>query len=91
MHHTLGSVLTHPNKLHHQGIIDDAKQMRGLPPSRERSNHPGLVVEDDYCIINDKFPKARLHGLVIARDLTLEGPEDLRPIHLPLLQTMQVQ
>lgn len=33
---------------------------------------------DDRCIVvPDKFPKARLHGLVIARDLRLQGPLDL--------------
>lgn len=57
---------------------------------RERGKHPGMVVADEHCIIRDKFPKARLHGLVVARDPVLQGPTELRQHHLPLLQTMQV-
>ena len=59
--------------------------------SRERSKHPGMVIAENYIIIRDKYPKARLHGLVIARDPSLEGPADLRQDHLPLLQQMQVR
>lgn len=44
----------------------------------------------DYVIIHDKYPKAALHGLVIARDLRLAGPMDLTAEHLPLLSTMKV-
>ena len=59
--------------------------------SREASNHPGMQIDQDWVIIHDKFPKARLHSLVIARDPKLQGPDDLRKEHLPLLNAMQVK
>ena len=49
-----------------------------------------MRVYDDCVVINDAYPKARHHGLVIARQQGLGGPADLRPEHLPLLQSMQV-
>ena len=49
-----------------------------------------MVVTEEYVIINDKYPKARLHSLVIARDPALLSPSDLRPQHLPLLLAMKV-
>ena len=36
----------------------------------------------------DKFPKARCHLLVMARDPALERITRLQPTHLPLLQHM---
>ena len=57
---------------------------------REQSSHPGMEISDSFVIILDKFPKARIHGLVIARDLRLEGPADLTNSHLPLLDAMEV-
>ena len=49
-----------------------------------------MEIQKDWIIVYDKFPKARLHGLVIARDPELEGPADLRAEHVPLLIAMQV-
>ena len=49
-----------------------------------------MRIYDDCVVINDAFPKARCHALVIARQEGLEGPADLRPEHLPLLRSMQV-
>ena len=49
-----------------------------------------MILTEQYVIINDKYPKARLHGLVIAREPDLLGPTDLRPEHLPLLAAMKV-
>lgn len=40
-------------------------------------------------LIHDKYPKARIHGLVIARDPALQAATDLRPQHLPLLLHMR--
>ena len=49
-----------------------------------------MQIYDDCVVINDAFPKARCHALVIARQEGLDGPADLRPEHLPLLRSMQV-
>lgn len=49
-----------------------------------------MVVTEQYVVLDDKYPKARLHILVIARDPALLGPADLRPEHLPLLAAMKV-
>ena len=49
-----------------------------------------LDVHAECVLVEDKYPKARRHVLVIARDPQLDGPRDLRRAHLPLLQRMQV-
>ena len=49
-----------------------------------------MQVHDDCVLILDKFPKAKHHALVIAREQGLDGPHLLRKEHLPLLQHMQV-
>ena len=49
-----------------------------------------MQIYDNCVVINDAFPKARCHALVIARQEGLDGPADLRPEHLPLLRSMQV-
>ena len=53
--------------------------------------YPEMQISSDCVVINDAYPKARCHGLVIARTLGLNGPTDLRADHLPLLQAMQVR
>lgn len=58
---------------------------------RERAAHPGMIVSSQFVIIHDKFPKAKLHGLVIARDPALVSPENLTADHLPLLEQMQAR
>lgn len=50
-----------------------------------------MQIASDCVVINDAYPKARCHGLVIARTVGLDGPTDLRAEHLPLLQAMQVR
>ncbi len=49
-----------------------------------------MQVHHDCVLILDKFPKAKHHALVIAREEGLDGPHLLRKEHLPLLQHMQV-
>lgn len=45
---------------------------------------------DEVCVaVHDKYPKSRVHGLVISRDPSLDGIGDLRPKHLPVLQHMR--
>lgn len=44
---------------------------------------------DRVVVIEDKFPKARVHRLVLARDLKLNKVTDLHREHLPLLLEMQ--
>ena len=50
-----------------------------------------MQISGDCVVINDAYPKARCHGLVIARTVGLSCPADLRAEHLPLLQAMQVR
>ncbi len=57
---------------------------------RHTEQYPEMQIYDDCVVINDAFPKARCHALVIARQEGLNGPADLRPEHLPLLSSMQV-
>lgn len=67
---------------------------KGLAPvlcsCRHTEQYPEMQIYDDCVVINDAFPKARCHALVIARQEGLEGPAGLRPEHLPLLRSMQV-
>ena len=45
---------------------------------------------DEQCLlVNDKYPKATRHALVITRTAELDGPRQLRQKHLPLLRHMQ--
>lgn len=44
---------------------------------------------DAVVVVVDKFPKAKVHLLVVARDLTLNKPSELRRAHLPLLRELQ--
>ena len=67
---------------------------KGLAPvlcsCRHIEQYPEMQIYDDCVIIDDAFPKAHCHALVIARQEGLDGPADLRPEHLPLLRSMQV-
>jgi diadenosine tetraphosphate (Ap4A) HIT family hydrolase len=47
------------------------------------------LFNDRVVVIEDKFPKARVHLLVLARDLSLNKATDLRREHLPLLREME--
>ncbi len=73
-------------------LVSTAK--KGLAPvlcsCRHTEQYPEMQIYDDCVVINDAFPKARCHALVIARQEGLNGPADLRPEHLPLLKSMQV-
>ncbi len=45
---------------------------------------------DEQCLlINDKYPKAKRHALVIPRTAELDSPSQLGQKHLPLLRHMQ--
>lgn len=57
---------------------------------RYTEQYPEMQICTDCVVINDAYPKARCHALVIARTIGLNGPTDLRAEHLPLLQNMQV-
>ncbi|VVB12860.1 unnamed protein product [Arabis nemorensis] len=52
--------------------------------------HENVVLEssDDIVVINDQYPKARKHLLVLARQQSLDGLEDVRRENLQLLQEM---
>ena len=58
---------------------------------RYRDQYPELQIYNDCVVINDAYPKARCHALVIARQEGLKGPMELGPQHLPLLHSMKVK
>jgi len=60
-------------------------------PETFYANDPDNVIFDAHCIVvPDMYPKATIHGLVIARDQRLKGPRDLRtPQDIPLVRHMQ--
>lgn len=66
-----------------------ALQRIAAHPERHSEQYPEMQIYDDCVFINDAFPKARWHALVIARQQGLDGPADLLPEHLPLLRSMQ--
>ena len=47
-----------------------------------------LAYDAHVVVVRDKFPKARLHLLLVARDRSLDSVADLRANHLPLLAHM---
>ena len=51
-----------------------------------------VLYYDDQCVaVVDKFPKARFHALVIARDQRLQGPMDLTGTDVELVRHMKVR
>ncbi|XP_019089881.1 PREDICTED: transcription factor bHLH140-like isoform X3 [Camelina sativa] len=52
--------------------------------------HENIVLEfsDNIVVINDQYPKARKHVLVLARQESLDGLEDVRKENFQLLQEM---
>ena len=60
-------------------------------PRQQQQQEDNILHLDDECIaIRDKYPKARFHILVIARDPDLLGPLDLKwPKHVALLRHMR--
>ena len=74
------------------GWLHPSHQPYTMPSAcRYQDQYPEMQVSIDCVVINDAYPKARCHGLVIARAQGLNGPADLREVHLPLLQAMQVR
>ncbi|KAK9830245.1 hypothetical protein WJX72_010530 [[Myrmecia] bisecta] len=72
-----------------QSDAEDVLRKVAMEPERHSSKFPGMVVGEQCVLINDAYPKAKCHGLVIARDPELDGPDQLRTEHLALLQRMQ--
>ncbi|KAG6521508.1 transcription factor bHLH140-like [Zingiber officinale] len=52
--------------------------------------HQNVVMEksDDYVVLNDMYPKAKKHVLVVSRLQGLDSLSDVRKEHLSLLKTM---
>jgi aprataxin len=59
-------------------------------PSSLLAGTDGVVYFDtELVVMRDKYPKARIHLLVLARDPALAaGPSALRRAHVPLLERM---
>lgn len=45
--------------------------------------------DEQVLVVRDKYPKARFHILVIARDRVLQDISCVRRQHIPLLQHMR--
>ena len=43
---------------------------------------------DDIIVLKDKYPKAKVHLLVLPRLVQIDTPNDLLPEHIPLLERM---
>ena len=56
-----------------------------LISARPSSSDLFVYEEDSILVIRDKFPKAKVHLLLIARDPTLDSLIDLSSEHIPLL------
>uniref|UniRef100_A0A0D9VSX0 Macro domain-containing protein n=1 Tax=Leersia perrieri TaxID=77586 RepID=A0A0D9VSX0_9ORYZ len=62
----------------------------------ELAMHPGnyknadyiLEISDDFVILNDLYPKAKKHVLVVSRQDGLDSLADVKKEHLPLLRRM---
>ncbi|EAN96789.1 hypothetical protein C3747_47g86 [Trypanosoma cruzi] len=63
---------------------------RPYPPlgaGEEKQRRSGVIYKDTQCIVvNDAFPKSRLHCLVLPLDLSLHSLSALRIQHVPLLR-----
>eukprot|EP00887_Chlorella_sp_A99_P000125 scaffold16.g125.t1 len=55
-------------------------------PERHKASSPDTLFDDRCVLILDKFPKARRHALVIARDPRLQGPLSLTAADAPLVE-----
>ena len=62
-----------------------------LGPSSSDAAADGAIVygDEDVVVVNDKYPKARMHLLVVARDTSLGSVLDLRSTHVGLLEHMR--
>jgi len=62
-----------------------------LGPSSSDAAADGAIVygDEDVVVVNDKYPKARMHLLVVARDTSLGSVLDLRSTHVRLLGHMR--
>ncbi|KAH7429064.1 hypothetical protein KP509_09G029000 [Ceratopteris richardii] len=63
--------------------------LRNIALHPEHYQNMTLKVTDQAVVINDKFPKARKHLLVLSRMDGLDSIKDLRSSHLALLYHMQ--
>ncbi|KAM1597842.1 hypothetical protein EV1_032613 [Malus domestica] len=54
----------------------------------EKHKDAVLEISDDVVVLNDLFPKAKRHVLVVARCEGLDRLSDVHKEHLPLLRTM---
>ncbi|ORC90118.1 uncharacterized protein TM35_000091680 [Trypanosoma theileri] len=58
-----------------------------LQSSEEKQRFSQVLYKDPQCIIvNDAYPKSKLHCLIMPLDLSLDSLNALRSEHLPLLQ-----
>ncbi|KAK9793191.1 hypothetical protein WJX73_010586 [Symbiochloris irregularis] len=84
------SAHTSARQLRGAGAWQGALQRIARDPHSAGSGSQAPIAIDDQCVmINDLYPKARCHALVVARDASLQSPDNLTREHIPLLQHMQ--
>ncbi|KAI3988982.1 hypothetical protein MKX01_016553 [Papaver californicum] len=66
-----------------------AQSLHRIAMDPEKYNKDVLEILDDVVVLNDLYPKARRHLLVVARKDGLDRLTDVRMEHLPLLRIMQ--
>jgi len=57
-------------------------------PDDPESKAATVKTTEDVLVIRDKFPKAKVHLLVVPRVARIDTPNDLKPEHLPLVEAM---
>ncbi|KAI3932242.1 hypothetical protein MKW98_024962 [Papaver atlanticum] len=65
-----------------------AQSLHRIAMDPEKYNKDVLEISDDVVVLNDLYPKAQKHLLVVARKDGLDRLTDVRVEHLPLLRTM---
>ncbi len=63
----------------------------GCFPGCRRYAPSGSFRDPQVVLIPDKYPKAKFHALVVARDPRLQGPLDLQAEDAPLVEHMLVR
>ncbi|KAK8359859.1 hypothetical protein V6Z12_A04G123900 [Gossypium hirsutum] len=90
-----GSILSGPSKLEDEISGTKTKMwapclqaLYNIAMQPEKHSKQVLEASDDVVVLNDIYPKAKQHLLVLARIKGLDTLADARKEHLPLLMTM---
>lgn len=65
-----------------------AQALYNIAMHPEKHKNDVMEISDDFLVLNDQYPKAQKHLLVLARAAGLDRLADVRTKHLQLLKTM---